>query len=95
MQQSDMLKTPPGPAPELSETDSDAQAPDQTTGEAASDGQARWEAALEAIRRGLEVGQSEGESLEADAFGMMFSTRDMKEGVQAFLEKRKPEFEGR
>jgi enoyl-CoA hydratase len=61
----------------------------------ASRGPVAVQAALETIRRGLEVGQSEGESLEADAFGMMFSTRDMKEGVQAFLEKRKPEFEGR
>ena len=55
----------------------------------ASRGPVAVQAALETIRRGLEVGQSEGESLEADSFGMMFSTRDMKEGVQAFLEKRK------
>ncbi len=51
--------------------------------------------ALEVIRRGLEVGQSEGENLEADAFGLLFATADQKEGAAAFLEKRKPEFQGR
>jgi enoyl-CoA hydratase len=51
--------------------------------------------ALEVIRRGLEVGQSEGENLEADAFGLLFATADQKEGASAFLEKRKPEFQGR
>jgi enoyl-CoA hydratase len=49
-------------------------------------------AALETIRRGQEVGQTEAENLEADAFGMMFTTDDAREGTQAFLEKRKPNF---
>ena len=30
-------------------------------------------AALDVIRRGLEVGQSEGENLESDAFGLLFT----------------------
>lgn len=51
--------------------------------------------ALDVIRRGLEVGQTEGENIEADAFGMLFSTEDQKEGANAFLEKRKPDFQGR
>jgi enoyl-CoA hydratase len=51
--------------------------------------------ALEVIRRGLEVGQTEGENIEADCFGFLFSTEDQKEGAQAFLDKRKPEFHGR
>ncbi len=51
--------------------------------------------ALEVIRRGLESGQSEGENLEADAFGLLFATADQKEGAQAFLDKRKPDFQGR
>ena len=51
-------------------------------------------AALEVIRRGLEVGQSEGENLESDTFGMLFSTEDQREGASAFLDKRKPEFRG-
>lgn len=50
---------------------------------------------LDVIRRGLEVGQTEGENIEADAFGMLFATEDQSEGAAAFLEKRKPEFQGR
>ncbi|MHC4823219.1 MAG: hypothetical protein ACYTEP_04285 [Planctomycetota bacterium] len=46
------------------------------------------------IRRGLEVGQTEGENIEADAFGILFTTADQKEGAAAFLEKRKPDFQG-
>ncbi|MDP6963215.1 MAG: enoyl-CoA hydratase-related protein [Planctomycetota bacterium] len=51
-------------------------------------------AALDVIRRGLEVGQSEGENLESDAFGLLFTTKDQVEGAEAFLEKRKPNFCG-
>jgi enoyl-CoA hydratase len=51
-------------------------------------------AALDVIRRGLEVGQSEGENLESDAFGLLFTTKDQVEGAEAFLEKRKPKFCG-
>lgn len=34
-------------------------------------------------------------SLEADAFTLCFSTEDRKEGVNAFVEKRKPGFKGK
>ena len=33
--------------------------------------------------------------LERKAFQLLFSTTDQKEGMRAFLEKRKPEFRGR
>ncbi len=51
--------------------------------------------ALEVIRYGAEVGQSEGEGAEADAFGLVFTTEDMREGTRAFLDKRPPQFQGR
>lgn len=38
---------------------------------------------------------SDGASAEAKAFGEIFSSNDAKEGIQAFLEKRKPTFTNR
>ncbi len=50
--------------------------------------------ALEAIQRGLNMPQREGELMECDLFGLSASTTDMQEGMAAFLEKRKPRFQG-
>jgi enoyl-CoA hydratase/carnithine racemase len=50
---------------------------------------------LEAVNRGLEASQAEGLALEASLFGLCAGTDDKKEGTQAFLEKRKPQFQGK
>ncbi len=46
--------------------------------------------AKQAVRRGVHLPIEEGLALEADLFGMISSTGEMKEGMRAFLEKRKP-----
>jgi enoyl-CoA hydratase len=50
---------------------------------------------LEAVNKGLETSQAEGLALEASLFGLCAGTDDKKEGTAAFLEKRKPQFQGR
>jgi enoyl-CoA hydratase len=50
---------------------------------------------IEAIDQGLEMTLDEGLLLEANHFGLLAATHDMKEGTTAFLEKRPPRFEGR
>jgi enoyl-CoA hydratase len=51
--------------------------------------------AVEAVRAGLSMPLSEALEFEAALFGLTFSSADMREGTRAFLEKRKPQFEGR
>lgn len=50
---------------------------------------------IEAIERGLEMSLDEGLILEANHFGLLAATDDMREGTRAFLEKRAPEFKGK
>ncbi|EIT86735.1 enoyl-CoA hydratase [Fictibacillus macauensis ZFHKF-1] len=45
-----------------------------------------------AVDEGLNVSLQEGIAKEADLFEEIFQTNDIKEGVQAFIEKRKPAF---
>jgi enoyl-CoA hydratase len=44
---------------------------------------------------GFNMNLTEACSLESYAFGLGFATEDQKEGMTAFLEKRKPNFKGR
>jgi enoyl-CoA hydratase len=51
--------------------------------------------AKEAVLRSFETGLSEGLDVERKNFFMLFSSEDKKEGMQAFLEKRRPSFRGK
>lgn len=54
--------------------------------------------ALRAIKRVVDKGVGmdlrSGCELEANAFGLVFTSDDAREGAKAFLEKRKPQFKG-
>jgi len=51
--------------------------------------------AIECTTRGMEMSVDDGLALESNLFGLLAATNDMREGMQAFLEKRKAEFTGR
>jgi enoyl-CoA hydratase len=50
---------------------------------------------LEAVDAGLEMTAEDAHLLEANHFGLLASTEDMREGMAAFLEKRKANFRGK
>ncbi len=52
-------------------------------------------ACLEAVTAGARLPLEDGLRLEAELFARLFDTRDVREGTRAFLEKRRPSFEGR
>lgn len=51
--------------------------------------------AKEAINYGVEMSQDAALAYENLCFAYLFSTEDAREGIRAFLEKRKPVFKGR
>jgi len=51
--------------------------------------------AKEAVNRSFEAHLDEGLNFERKNFYLAFSSEDQKEGMSAFIEKRKPEFKGR
>lgn len=50
--------------------------------------------AIESVLRGTDLPMEQGLCVEADLFGLISSTKDMQEGLAAFLEKRPPEYQG-
>ena len=50
---------------------------------------------INAINHGLEMPFAQGCAYEATLFGLVAATDDMREGTRAFLEKRKPSFQGK
>ena len=51
--------------------------------------------AKESINRALHGDMGGGLAHEADLFSLMFASEDAREGMQAFIEKREPDFAGR
>lgn len=51
--------------------------------------------AKEAVRKAMELSLSEGLAFERRLFQMLFASADQKEGMAAFIEKRKPQWQGR
>ncbi|MGA2308865.1 MAG: enoyl-CoA hydratase-related protein [Candidatus Bathyarchaeia archaeon] len=47
------------------------------------------------INKGADIGLDSALALEREGFGVVASTEDLKEGVSAFTEKRKPVFKGK
>jgi len=47
------------------------------------------------INKSLDIDLNRAGIIEAEAFAHCFTTEDQKEGMNAFLEKRKPQFKGR
>lgn len=53
------------------------------------------ELAKQLINNSTEINLKVGLTNEAEAFGVLASTEDFREGVSAFLEKRKPQYKGK
>ncbi|MBM3275469.1 MAG: enoyl-CoA hydratase, partial [Candidatus Sericytochromatia bacterium] len=51
--------------------------------------------AKEAVNKAFETTLAEGLDAERQRFYMLFASEDQKEGMRAFVEKRKPVFTGR
>jgi len=49
---------------------------------------------MEAVLRGWDMDQTAGEAMETEYFGQASVTADMREGMSAFLAKRRPSFTG-
>lgn len=49
----------------------------------------------EAVNKGFDTSLDEGLEIEAELFAEVFGTEDVREGVQAFIEKRSPSFNHR
>lgn len=66
----------------------------EMAGRIARNGPVAVQMALESIFQALDSSTAEALIHESSLFGLLASTSDMKEGMKAFLEKRKPTFRG-
>jgi len=51
--------------------------------------------AKEAVLKAFETSLGEGLEFERKSFYLLFASEDKREGMKAFIEKRKPEFKGK
>ena len=63
--------------------------------EIAAKGRVSLRAVKQAVNNGMNADLATGLSIEIDAFALSFCSPDAKEGTTAFLEKRKPNFNGK
>lgn len=61
----------------------------------ASNGQLAVRFCKVAINMGIDIDIERGMTYEAEVFGLCFNTHDQKEGMTAFIERRKPKFLGK
>jgi len=61
-------------------------------GRIASNGSHALQSIKEVTRKGMEMTFADGSELESKSFGWLFDQPSTKEGMKAFLEKRKPEW---
>ncbi|MBS3947268.1 MAG: short-chain-enoyl-CoA hydratase [Dethiobacter sp.] len=64
-------------------------------GKIAAKGQVAVRLTKSAVNQGLEMDAARAMTYEAEVFGLTFATVDQREGMTAFLEKRKPNFKGK
>jgi enoyl-CoA hydratase len=67
----------------------------EVAGQIAANGPIAVRHAKAAANRALDVDLISGLEYETDQFALLFSTDDAREGMAAFVEKRKPQFQGR
>lgn len=64
-------------------------------GQIAANGELAVSLCKRAVNKGIEVDLRSGCAIEAEIFGLCFSTEDQKEGMRAFIEKRQADFKRR
>lgn len=74
--------------------DNPVEAAQKLLGKALRNGPIAVQTCKHLIDDGLEMDLDDAISMEAAAFGAVFETADKTEGMRAFLQKRKPSFEG-
>ena len=67
----------------------------EIAGKIAARGPVAVRMAKDAVLKSFETGIEAGLDFERRSFQLLFGTEDQREGVNAFLEKRKPDFKGR